>query len=290
VVEGNQIHHIWTKRLFFGYEIGAIKFHAPIDVLIRNNRLHDAHKGMWMDWMTQGTRITGNICYNNELADLFAEVNHGPYLVDNNIFLSGIENWSEGGAYIHNLIAGELILRKVLDRSTPYHHPHSTAISGLSTTTLGDDRFYNNIFISPDDSTAAEQWSGLNAYNHMDYEFPVHIGHNLYFNGALPFEGEEGSRIFDAQPAILKLEEQEGRLYMHLSLNLESWGMKCTLINTEFLGKAVRTGQAWENPDGSTLQIDADFFGKKRNPDNPTAGPFEDSGSGELRLLVWEED
>jgi len=289
VLEGNHIHHIWTKRLFFGYEIGAIKIHAPIDVLIRNNRLHDAHKGMWMDWMTQGTRITGNICYNNEMADLFSEVNHGPYLVDNNIFLSGIENWSEGGAYIHNLIAGELILRKVLDRSTPYHHPHSTAISGLSNTTLGDDRIYNNIFIAPDDTAAADQWSGLNAYNHVDYEFPVHISHNLYFSGAIPFAGEEGIGICEAQSEALKLEEQDGRLYLHLSMCPEALKMDCPLISTAFLGKAVRTGQAWENPDGSMLRIDADFLGKSRNQDRPTAGPFEEPGSGDLRLLVWEK-
>jgi hypothetical protein len=289
VLEGNHIHHIWTKRLFFGYEIGAIKLHAPIDVLIRNNRLHDAHKGMWMDWMTQGTRITGNICYNNELADLFAEVNHGPYLVDNNIFLSGIENWSEGGAYIHNLIAGEYILRKVLDRSTPYHHPHSTAISGLSNTTLGDDRIYNNIFIAPGDTTAGDQWSGLNTYNHVDYEFPVHISHNVYFNGAIPFEGEEGIGICEDQPLALKLEEQDGGLYLHLSLCPEARKMDCPLISTAFLGKAVRTGQAWEKPNGSDLQIDADFFGKSRNPDKPMAGPFENPGGGELRLLVWEK-
>jgi len=288
VVEGNHIHHIWTRRLFFGYEIGAIKFHAPIDVLIRNNRLHDAHKGLWMDWMTQGTRISGNICYNNELADLFAEVNHGPYLVDNNIFLSGIENWSEGGAYIHNLIAGEVILRKVLDRSTPYHPPHSTSIAGLSNTTLGDDRFYNNLFLAPGDSTVSEQWIGLNAYNHVDYEFPVHISHNVYVDGSMPFEGEEGSLISNARPTGWKLEEEEGRLYLHLSINPEEWKMKRPIITTEILGKAVRTGQAWENPDGSALQIDTDFFGNERNTDNPTPGPFEEPGSGELRLLLWE--
>ncbi|TFH22585.1 MAG: right-handed parallel beta-helix repeat-containing protein, partial [Bacteroidia bacterium] len=289
-VSGNHIHHIWTKRLFFGYEIGAIKFHAPIDVLIKNNRLHDAHKGMWMDWMTQGTRITGNICYNNELADLFAEVNHGPYLVDNNIFLSGIHNWSEGGAYVHNLIAGEIILQKVLDRSTPFHHPHSTTILGLSSTTLGDDRYYNNLFVAPGDSLASDQWSGLNAYNLVDYEFPVHIGHNLYYDGAIPFASEEGIRIGNAGPAGLKLEEQEGDLYLHITLEQADPELLRPLITTGYLGSAVRTGQAWENPDGSPLQIDNDYFGKKRDPDNPSAGPFEDPGTGMLTLLVWKGD
>ena len=287
-VSRNHIHHIWTKRLFFGYEIGAIKFHAPIDVLIKNNRLHDAHKGLWMDWMTQGTRITGNICYNNELADLYAEVNHGPYLVDNNIFLSDIHNLSEGGAYVHNLIAGEIILQKVLDRSTPFHNPHSTTILGLSPTTLGDDRYYNNLFLAPGDSLASDQWSGLNAYNQVDYEFPVNISHNVYYGGAVPFAGEEGMRICGSGTAALKLEEQEGDLYLHIALEQTDPELILPLINTEFLGVAVRTGQAWEHPDGSPLKIDKDYFGKDRNPDNPSAGPFEKPWGGNLRFLVWE--
>jgi hypothetical protein len=290
VVSGNHIHHIWTKRLFFGYEIGAIKFHAPIDVLIKNNRLHDAHKGLWMDWMTQGTRITGNICYNNELADLFSEVNHGPYLVDNNIFLSGVMNWSEGGAFVHNLIAGEIILQKVLDRSTPFHHPHSTTILGLSNTTLGDDRFHNNLFVAPSDSLASDQWSGLNAYNQADYEFPVRISHNVYYDGTVPFEGEEGMRVCEAGPADLKLEEREGGLYLQIHLVEADPELLRPLITTKFLGVAVRTTQAWEHPDGSPLIIDKDYFGKERNPDNPSAGPFEDPGSGKLILLVWKSN
>jgi hypothetical protein len=288
VVSGNHIHHIWTKRLFFGYEIGAIKFHAPIDVLISNNRLHDAHKGLWMDWMTQGTRITGNLCYNNELADLFAEVNHGPYLVDNNIFLSGIHNWSEGGAYVHNLIAGEIILQKVLDRSTPFHDPHSTTILGLSNTTLGDDRFHNNLFVAPSDSISTDQWIGLNAYNQVDYEFPVHINHNVYYGGAVPFVGEEGLRICGSVPAELKLEEQDGGLYLHITLEQADPELLRPLINTAYLGTAVRTGQAWEYPDGSPMQIDSDYFGQKRKLENPSAGPFEDPGTGKLTLLVWK--
>ena len=39
---------------------------------------------------------------------MFLEVDHGPYLVDNNIFLSpkALLLVSQGGAYVHNLIAG----------------------------------------------------------------------------------------------------------------------------------------------------------------------------------------
>ena len=84
-IEDNHIYNIATKREFYGYEIGGIKLHAAIDVVIRHNRIHDCTLGTWLDWQTQGTRITRNLYYANT-RDLFVEVSHGPYLVDHNIF------------------------------------------------------------------------------------------------------------------------------------------------------------------------------------------------------------
>ncbi len=102
-----------------------------------------------MDWMAQGTHITGNLCYNNTLEDLYCEVDHGPYLVDNNIFLSeiGLRDWSEGGAFVHNLFTGKII-RSPDSRTTPYHKPHSTEVVALKNLRGGDNRFYNNIFVA----------------------------------------------------------------------------------------------------------------------------------------------
>jgi hypothetical protein len=85
VIENNHIYNIWTKRQFSGAEIGGIKFHAAIDTKIEKNRIHDTGRGLWLDWMAQGTRVSKNLMYNNDLEDLFMEVNHGPTLVDNNL-------------------------------------------------------------------------------------------------------------------------------------------------------------------------------------------------------------
>ena len=38
--------------------------------------------------MAQGTRVSGNLFHDNPSEDLFVEVDHGPFLVDNNLFLS----------------------------------------------------------------------------------------------------------------------------------------------------------------------------------------------------------
>jgi hypothetical protein len=57
-----------------------------------------------------------------------------------------------------------------------------------------------------------------------------------------------------------------------------------SLVTTERLGKARIPKFAFEHPDGSPLVIGADFFNRRRNAANPTAGPFENPGKGELRL------
>jgi alpha-N-arabinofuranosidase len=53
------------------------------------------------------------------------------------------------------------------------------------------------------------------------------------------------------------------------------------------LGKAKVSGLAYENPDGSPLVLDTDYFGKKRKPAAPFPGPFENPGEGDLKLEVW---
>src|SRR4051794_41252924 len=133
------------------YEIGGIKLHAAIDVVIRHNRIHDCSLGTWLDWQTQGTRISRNVYYANN-RDLFVEVSHGPYLVDHNVFAStaSVESFSQGGAFVNNLLCGTLRWEPVMDRATPYHVPHSTQVAGYAVIYGADDRYMGNVFIGGD--------------------------------------------------------------------------------------------------------------------------------------------
>jgi hypothetical protein len=72
-----------------------------------------------------------------------------------------------------------------------------------------------------------------------------------------------------------------------LTLDEAIWKTPTTLVTTDLLGKAKIPGVAYENPDGSAVKIDIDYFGKPRNETNPTAGPFEAPGTGSLTLKVW---
>ena len=176
VIENNHIHDINIKRNIGGAEVGGIKLHAAIDVIIRHNHIHDCVRGIWLDWQAQGTRVTGNLFYNNCMAnddiisekntlglglgeDIFIEISLGPTLVDNNILLSdrAVKVPTQGVALVHNLVGGSICavgrgvnngsLNYASPRFTPVHSPHSTQIVNFVTILHGDFRAYNNVFV-----------------------------------------------------------------------------------------------------------------------------------------------
>lgn len=291
IIEGNNIYNIHQKNQIGGAEIGGIKFHAPIDAVIRKNRIHDNNAfGCWFDWMTQGTRVSQNLYYNNAWMDIYFEVNHGPFLVDNNILLSstGIGTQSEGGAFVHNLIAGQLVNLPDLGRFTPYHLPHSTEVAGLCTIMGGDDRYYNNIFLglgAEIDKANIHNNYGLVGYNNA--KLPVWISGNVYYNRALPYKAETDFVQSAGFKPEFKVVEEGNEVFLSFSTDENGADPKTRLITTELLGKAKIPKEAFENQDGTPLRIDTDYFGNKRSETNPSAGPFEKPAKGLVKLKVW---
>jgi len=295
-ISNNHIYNTWMKRLFSGAEMAGIKIHASIDMIIEKNHIHNTGRGIWIDWMAQGTRISGNLFYNNSTQDLFSEVNHGPYLVDNNIFLSenSFLDVSEGGAFVHNLFAGTIEVFQELSRFTPYHFPHSTDVAGLRNIYGGDNRFYNNIFVkqdaenepSMDNSDSHVKGYGLEPYKRI--EFPVISEGNIYYNGARPLETRSPQDIIaDFDPRIT-LEEGPDGLYLHLVLDNSAEELPTGLVTSSRLGRTLISEASFENPDGSALSVDQDYSGNLRKASKPTTGPFEKPGTGKLKLKVWE--
>ncbi len=277
-ITDNVFHDIHIRQLFTGAEMAGIKIHAAIDTEISRNHIYRTCRGIWLDWMAQGTRVTRNLLHdNNTSEDLFVEVNHGPFLIDNNIFLSrrSLLDMSQGGAYVHNLFAGQVVPRPELRRETPYHPPHSTKVAGLLNISGGDDRFYNNIFVN----------GGLDAYDKAAR--PMQIDGNVYYHGAKPF-AKETNRIEkpDFDPGI-KLVEEDESVFLNMAVGDSLQTLDNVLVTTALLGRAEVPDAAYENPDGTPLKVDIDYFGKKRNKANPTPGPFENPGKGKLKLQVW---
>ena len=298
-VHDNHIFDIYTKRTYSGAEMAGIKIHASIDMVIEHNRIHNAFIGIWLDWMAQGTRVTRNILYDNSRHDFFSEVNHGPYLVDNNLFLTAegmsILDVSEGGAFVHNLFAGRIRNFSELNRVTPYHHPHSTRVICLRNIRGGDNRFFNNIFIKSGDLEEERNSDGsgrhftvsygLNGYN--DTEYPNIAGGNIYYHGAKPYEDESSHIENTGLLPLIGIVETGDRLVLKLAFDQSVLARQTSLVTTKRLGTTIVSEAVYEKYDGTPYSIDTDFFGNKRADGHPTAGPFEQLSAAPMELKLW---
>lgn len=305
-IYGNEIYRIAVKHEFYGHEIAGIKLHAAIDVQIRNNYIHNCTLGTWLDWQAQGVRVSCNI-YDKNNRDFFVEVSHGPYLVDNNIFTSPycFDNAAQGGAYVHNLCCGFHNHYPVLNRSTPYHMPHSTEVLGTVPVYGGDDRWYQNIFVGGMEEGRSYGTSGYHgspvsmeeyierflALGHGDVEQyeqvkqPAYINGNVYLYGAKPFDREEQYYMGDMNPNMV-LTEEEDTVYLELTLPEEMFGIDTELVTSEKLGMTRLSEARFEAPDGSALFLLHDLLGYSRGA-NPVPGPLEGLHAGKNRIAVW---
>lgn len=311
-IYGNEIYNVGTKHEFYGYEIAGIKLHAALDTQIHHNHIHDCTMGTWLDWQAQGIRLYSNV-YHHNTSDLWIEVTHGPHLVDNNIFGSkqSFLNASQGGAYVHNLFLGAIYKYDVLQRSTPYHFPHSTDIKGFSLTYGNDERFYNNIFANTY-GEENERWKlGTAIYNGCpdsleeyidtvmtkhgkgDVEYyerekqPVFIANNFYADGVNAYGREKGA-VCSAMAANANISMEENGVYLEMTIDEAFKNIKAEIITTEKLGMPRIVEALFETPDGLPITLDKDMLGNKRSG-APTAGPIENLGTGRVKVKIIEK-
>ena len=276
-IEGNTIHDICMLGWIGGPDVAGLKLLGSNDVLIKKNHIYRCGgiAGIWLDWMAQGVRVSGNLLHDNA-CDLFLEVNHGPYLVDNNLFLSRgkqiIQDWSQGGAFVHNLFRGKIVV-EVHPRETPYHLAHDTKIAGLAAGSGGDNRFFNNLFV---------------VHGQLFYDkYDIRTGGNIFYEGARRYVRETNYLDRSGFKLNPKIEQKDGNVLFHMQVDAPLSHPGTALVTTELLGKTKVSQLGFENPDGSPLKIDTDYFGKPRDPKHPSAGPFENPGEGLLKLKVW---
>ncbi|MCD8851138.1 right-handed parallel beta-helix repeat-containing protein [Staphylococcus xylosus] len=307
-IYNNHIYNIGNKREFFGYEIAGIKLHAAIDTQVYNNYVHNCSLGMWFDWQTQGTRISKNI-FNDNTRDLFVEVSSGPYIVDNNILTAdyALDNHAQGGAYVNNIINGEIVHRLMLDRATPYHVPHSTLIAGFAPVYGGDDRFYNNIFIGKEgiSNVGTEIYNGYNtslsefkeavAKEEGDHESfhkikqPVYIEDNAYFNKANQFNREDRNFIDENVNPNLSIVEEGNEVYLNISVPESFIEFKGKVYDTETLPKVRIVDADFEDENGNSLTLNTDLNDELRENES-VIGPLQTLTAGNNKVKIWTKN
>ncbi len=212
-------------------------------------------------------------------------------------------------------------------RYTPYHFPHRTEVAGFMTFLHGDMRVFNNIFVQKDvrpfmkereKKSENSQWDdgntvvGLNTYagyptreewerqfdgycgmgaDNRDLYYshlPVESGGNVFFNGARPWEKEKNSVCVAERRVSVSIREKDGTPALCADLDgLVPHGL-CRLIDTDALGEAFEPEQRFENPDGTPLSLDTDWFGEKAGKEI-LPGPFAD-GRYDGRKLIFRSE
>jgi len=277
-VTGNTVYEIHTRRLFSGAEMAGIKFHAAIDSEISNNNIYRTNRGLWLDWLAQGARVTRNTFHKNEEEDMFLEVDHGPLMVDNNLFLSNTFSLhvnSQGGAFAHNLLCGGIHLERKETRLTPFLKPHSTEIAGMHGNPTGDMRFYNNLLAERGD---------LSPYNISDLR--NFFGGNVFLKDTRACTQEASPLLENQFDPHIQLSSQGQHMQLEITLDLVWAKESRQLVTTSLLGKALIPDLPFVRPDGAPYALDTDFSGRWRNVKNPFPGPFELSGKGSQRITV----
>lgn len=197
-------------------------------------------------------------------------------------------------------------------RYTPYHFPHRTEVADFMTILHGDCRFFNNIFVQkPIRPGMAElsrmfegnTWADLNMivgtepYNDYPTEeeylalfegycgmgpaptdryyvkLPVWTGGNLFLAGAKPCKREQAYQEAKNADVKLVLREEEGRVFLTTNLGEYLEENSVGVISTKTLGKAFEPEQYFENPDGSEIIFNEDYFGEHRAA-RTIPGPF----------------
>lgn len=308
-IYGNHIYNIGTKHEFFGWEIAGIKFHAPIDVQIYENLIHDCTLGFWMDWQAQGTRISRNVLFDND-RDGNLEVTHGPMILDNNIFASkyAFDNHSQGAAFVHNLFCGYVCRQRILDRATPYHFPHSTELAGYAFTYGGDERYFNNIFVGNGEEMANGHFWGTAEYdeNPDSYEAfingvqenkeqdqeryieslqPVYVNGNVYLYGAKAYKKEKSKYVDRNFDCHVEINKERGKIYISFDMPEGIQNISADLIDTRTLGHTILSNAIYDSAEGHIV-FDKDYHLEHRK-DNICPGPFRNIIPGKNKLCVW---
>lgn len=303
-IEHNHVYRIGDMFEFGGWEIAGIKLHAAIDTVLFGNQVDHCALGTWFDWQCQGTRITKNV-YHHNVRDLLIEMCHGPVLVDHNIFASQhtVDEFSQGVAFVNNLFAGENTTETVLNRATPYHLPHSTAVMGYAMNYGGDDRFLNNIFVKQDGNkqSGTDYYDGsttslteyidkVKAMLPGDVELfetvrqPVMIKNNTYLNGAAAFDREDDPLVLADEKLAVNVTEEDGQTYLDVDLPKSIAEKKNVAVTTESLGKVRIADAGYENPDGTAVELSSDYLGNE----GTVVGPLANLTAGKNHILVWK--
>ena len=104
-------------------------------------------------------------------------------------------------------------------------------------------------------------------------KLPVWAKGNVYFNDAKPMKKESDAYVDKKNKVTIGVKNVDGKVTIETNLYDFMPDAKCSLIHTDDINPAFEPEQKYENPDGTPITFDTDFYDVKRDS-APIAGPF----------------
>ena len=105
---------------------------------------------------------------------------------------------------------------------------------------------------------------------------------NAYFGGAVGSAHEPEAKVCEQAGITIGFSEKMDKVFVCIKDAKLLGGAGSELLSADALGETYHAEMAYENPDGTNIVFDTDFFGKKRPAGNVTPGPFEVMGPDAL--------
>jgi hypothetical protein len=84
----------------------------------------------------------------------------------------------------------------------------------------------------------------------------------------------------------VELVEDNGAVHLVCDFGGKTSDVNTVVVTTDLLGIAFEPELPFENPDGTPLCIERDFFGNPRPAGRMTVGPLQEVGSGTRRIKM----
>jgi hypothetical protein len=108
---------------------------------------------------------------------------------------------------------------------------------------------------------------------------------NAYLGGAKACKNEVRGLKMESKPGDVRVDlaEKEGHWYLNTNLYDLLKDFTVQPVHTDTLGKAFEPAQKFENPDGTPIQFNLDYFGLDRGS-TVIPGPFADAEAARKQL------
>ena len=108
---------------------------------------------------------------------------------------------------------------------------------------------------------------------HEKEHLPVWAAGNAYLGGAKKWKKETNCFVDEKAEVKVELKEKNGKIFLETNVYDIIKDYTNGIIDSDTLGKAFQPEQRFENPDGSLIRFDRDYFGDTRGI-NALPGPF----------------